>query len=189
MKRLVMLAASLLLIGLAAPAAAQSHPKGVMHLLNGLDTFPTRAHFEAQGGPEVAQTLAVIAQDTTLRRYTRVRAVHALGAFETQRGADVIRALALDANNDREVRIAAIAVLSGMSSAQPQRVDSALDSVAGMHDRELQLAVLRACKRISPQRSEPLLKKLSMKEVAATDRIRNKALAALQEKSAPNTGR
>jgi hypothetical protein len=141
----------------ASSAAAQEplYPAPLLAQLDGIDTPLQRDALVVAGAGEAGETLFDVVRDATLPRYTRVRAATALAQFPSLEVTEELRQLALDADQDPELRIAAISVLGWADL--PYEGSVLVDVTLASDSADLQAACLRAIHRLGPARERATL--------------------------------
>lgn len=126
------------------PAKASAHPEDLVRLMSYLDVIPTVEQLRAVGAGDGA-ALARIAADRSLHRYVRMRAASSLGAFDSPATRTALAARVDADDDDREVRLQALAALTFLEKA---RGVPRLERLLGHGDPELRAGALRNLARL-----------------------------------------
>ena len=94
-----------------AQAAAGDHPDRLLLVLRLIDQVPTKAQLVEAGAGARGEALIRVADDRTLRRYTRVRAAGLLAHFDDAKTRGALRRL-VQTSDDVEVRLQALVGLT-----------------------------------------------------------------------------
>ncbi len=164
----------------AAPAVEAAGPARLGELLALLDVIPTRAQWvEAGAGPH-GEGLVAAALDRGLARYPRMRAASALAAFDGPATRRALGALVDAAEDDREVRIQALAALTQLErgAALPRLEGLLLD-----RDPELRAAAVRGLARVGGPRALAALERRRASGQELVPWVRAGIEAALRERA------
>jgi HEAT repeat protein len=150
----VALGAALLFSAPASLAIAASHPAPLVEVLRLIDVIPTVEQLRAAGAGADGSALAAVAADRALGRYERMRAASALVAFDSPATRSALGALVDREDDDREVRLSALAALTRLEKG---RALPRLGRLLGSADPELRGGAIRNLARVGGPEAHRLL--------------------------------
>ena len=163
----------LLLLGMSLPATAGELREQVLEQLSGMEDPPSVEALSALG-EGVSEELLQIAQDNSLSRTRRGRAVHALGYFPSDAGRSLL-VTTLDADDNYMARKAVYALGNGWGEAALVDLSRALAA----EDARLREAAARAMGSIG---SAPVRQALNERLAVETETtVRDAITAALAQ--------
>ena len=128
--------------------AADAPTAATMDVLAYLDVPLTVERLHHAGA--TAASLAVVAEDATLRPYVRMRAASGLAFFPGETAEASLRVLALDTYTHPEVRISALAALSFLAASNAEEVF--VEVLTSSSTGPVRDAAVRATARLPPER-------------------------------------